>query len=179
MRENTKQIKEIALLAALASVLYVQQLALFFIPNVQFSTLLIVLYSRIFGFRRTTLIILIHVTVINLFSPMGPVVPIHFLSMFFGWFFIPLSLATIFRKVQSSIALAFLGIVFASIYGMAFIPGTVFVLDMPFLAYLIADIPFQVIMAVANFITIIWLYDPLKKVLMEQKEEFFLGQNQV
>jgi energy-coupling factor transport system substrate-specific component len=31
-------------------------------------------------------------------------------------------------------------------------------------AYLVADLPFQIIMALSNFLTILWLYPPLKKV---------------
>lgn len=180
MSQNTKQIKEIALIAILASVLYVQQLALFFIPNVQFSTLLIVLYTRLFGFKRTMFIIIIHIIVINLFTPFGPVMPIHLVSMFIGWSIIPVVLTTVFRRANSALALAFLGLFFGSAYGMAFIPATVFVLNSPFLPYLIADIPFQVIMACANFITIMWLYDPLKKILIEQKKKYFSpGYNQM
>lgn len=173
MNKGKQTIRDITLTSVLAAVLYVQQLALFFIPNVQFSTLLIMLYAKVFGFKRTTIIIIIHILAINIFSPFGPILPVHLASMFVGWFIIPLLLVTIFRKVESTIGLAFLGLLFGSAYGWAFIPATVFILDLPFLPYLIADIPFQIIMSVANFITILWLYDPLKKVLVDQQLKYF------
>ena len=56
-----KNIKEIVLIANLTTILIVQQFALSFIPNVQFSTLLIFLYSRVLNTKKTLVIIILYV----------------------------------------------------------------------------------------------------------------------
>ncbi len=172
MGKGQRAIKDAALIAICAAILFVQQLALSFLPNIQFSTLLIVLYAKVLGFRRTSLIIAIHVLAYNLLSPFGPVIPMYIPFMFVAWMIIPLSLHTFFRKVESSLGLAIFGIVFGFIYGWMFIPAAVFLTDAPFVAYLVMDIPFEIVMALSNFITIYWLFDPLKRVFYDQLMRF-------
>jgi energy-coupling factor transport system substrate-specific component len=172
MTKQTKAIKDIALISILASILFVQQIALSFIPNVQFSTLLVVLYAKVLGFKKTTMIILIHVLMINLLSPLGPVIPLLIPAMIIAWILIPIILSTILRKVESTIYLAIFGLFFGFIYGWVFIPFVVLFLDAPFQPYLLMDIPFEIVMGISNFITILWLYEPLKKVLTREIEKY-------
>jgi hypothetical protein len=167
-----KAIKDIALIAICAAILFVQQLALSVLPNIQFSTLLIVLYAKVLGFKRTSLIIVVHVIAYNVLSPFGSVIPMYLPFMLLAWMLIPLTLSTIFRKVESALGLAFIGFIFGFVYGWTFIPAAVFLTDAPFVAYLVMDIPFEIMMALSNFITIYWLYGPLKKVLSEQLNRF-------
>jgi hypothetical protein len=171
-RVQTKQIKDLTLIALLSAILFVQQLALSMLPNIQFTTLLIVLYTKVLGFKKTTLIIFIHVIISNFFSPYGIVNPMFLPLMFIAWMLIPISLNTIFKKVDSAFTLAFIGFVFGFIYGWTFIPISVYILDAPLKAYFLMDLPFEIIMAISNFLTILWLYDPLKKVLEHQKEKY-------
>jgi len=167
-----KAIKDTALIAICAAVLFVQQLALSVLPNIQFSTLLIVLYAKVLGFRRTTLIITIHIIAYNLLSPFGSVLPTHIPFMYVAWMLIPISLSTFLKKVNSSLGLALIGFFFGFVYGWMFIPPAVFITNAPFWAYLVMDLPFEMVMAVSNFITIYWLFEPLKKVLTEQLMKF-------
>ena len=172
MSTSHKAIKDTALIAICAAVLFVQQMALSFLPNIQFSTLLIVLYAKVLGFRRTTLIIFIHVIAYNLLSPFGPVIPMYIPFMFVAWMLIPISLSTFLKKVESSLGLALFGLVFGFIYGWMFIPAAVFITGTPFVAYFIMDIPFEIVMGLSNFITIYWLYEPMKRVLHDQLIRF-------
>ncbi|MCF7932292.1 MAG: hypothetical protein K9K93_03905 [Acholeplasmataceae bacterium] len=160
-----KTIKDTVLLAMCAAVLFVQQLALSFLPNIQFSVLLVVLYTRLFGFRKTTLIIIVHTIVVNLFSPFGPVIPVFLPAMFIAWMLVPVLLSTVLRKVVSPYGLAFFGLIYGMIYGWVFVPFAVFLTQAPFEAYVGMDIPFQILMGISNFVTILWLYEPLHKVL--------------
>lgn len=166
-------IKDTVLIALCAAILFVQQLALSFIPNVQFSTLLIVLFAKTLGFKRTTLIIIVHVIVYNILSPLGPVLITHVPFMIAAWLLIPISLQTIFKKMDSSLALAIFGLIFGFVYGWMLIPPAVFISGVSFKAYLIMDIPFEIIMGISNFLTIYWLYEPLKKVFFEQLQRFY------
>lgn len=166
-------IKDLTIIVVSASILFVQQLALSFIPNVQFSVLLVIMYTKILGFKKTSLIIIIHVLAVNLLSPMGPVVPTLIPAMFIAWMLIPILLSTLLKHVHSAIWLSIFGFVYGFIYGWVFIPFTVWFLDVPFLPYLIWDIPFEIIMAISNMISILWLYDPLKKAFVQQLEHKF------
>ena len=58
--------KDIAVIAILAVVLFIQEEVLTFLPNVQLTVFLIVLYTKKLGFKKTTIIILIHVILDNL-----------------------------------------------------------------------------------------------------------------
>jgi len=174
MKANqVKQIKDLTLIALLAAILFVQQLALSMLPNIQFTTLLIVLYTKVLGFKKTTFIIIIHVIISNFFSPYGTMNPIFLPSVFISWMLIPISLSTIFKKVESPYILAFIGFVFGFIYGWSFIPISVIVLEVPLKAYFLMDLPFEIVMAISNFLTILWLYEPLRKVLSYQKEKYY------
>jgi hypothetical protein len=172
MSISHKAIKDTALIAICAAVLFVQQLALSVLPNIQFSTLLIVLFTKVLGFKRTTLIITIHVIAYNLLSPFGSALPTHIPFMYLAWMLIPISLSTFLKKIDGTLGLAIFGIVFGFVYGWMFIPPAVLLTDAPFIAYLVMDIPFEIVMAVSNFITIYWLYEPLKKVLKDQLIKF-------
>ena len=72
-----------------------------------------------FGFIKTTIIIFIHVLLDNLIMGSMNIYSIPF--MFIGWFIIPLTLNTIFKKVESHISLAILGFIFSFIYCWIFI----------------------------------------------------------
>ena len=52
-------VKRLVRIAILAAVLFVQEFALSFIPNVQLTVFLLVLYSKVFGLKKTCIIILI------------------------------------------------------------------------------------------------------------------------
>jgi len=174
LSQKHQAIKDAALIAVLASILFVQQIALSFLPNIQFTTLLVVLYSRIIGFKKTMLIVIIHVFAINILSPFGPVIPMQIPAMLIGWLLIPILLHTVFRKFSSAWTLAIFGFFFGFVYGWMFIPVSIWILEIPFLTYLYADVLFELIMAVSNFLTILWLYEPLKKILIEQKARYYM-----
>ena len=155
------KIKDITLLSSFVAIVFVQETVLTFLPNIQFTTLLIVLYTRLLSFKKVVAVISIYVLLDSLlWLGMGIVyVP----SLLIAWLLIPILLHTIFKKLEDPIKLAVFGFVFGFVYGMIQIPAALIVLGVPFIPYLVADIPFQLIMAISNFLTILWLYDPLYK----------------
>ncbi|MFP4178053.1 MAG: hypothetical protein ACLFTZ_04735 [Acholeplasmataceae bacterium] len=169
MNHVHRTIKDVVLVSICASVLFVQQLALAFLPNVQFSVMLVILYTRVLGFKRTMLIVLVHVLAVNLFSPMGPILPVFFPAMLIAWMIIPITLTTVLRRLQSSLSLALFAFFYGFVYGWVFIPFAIFLADAPFIAYLLADLLFEFIMGVSGFLTTLWLYDPLRAVFEREK----------
>ena len=59
-------IKDLVVISISTAIIFVQQMAFAVLPNIQLTTLLIVLYSKVLGFRKTTIIIIIHVIVYNI-----------------------------------------------------------------------------------------------------------------
>lgn len=167
--------KDITLIALLATLLFVQEQALSFIPNVQLTVFLIVLYSKKLGFIRTSIIVIIHVLLDNLV--MGSFNLIYTPFMFLGWLQIPILMCTIFKKVESNIALAFLGILFSFIYSWIYIIPNCIVLSVDFISYLIADILFEIILALSSFLSILLLYNPIGKVLDKVLPDYLNSKN--
>lgn len=157
-------IKNITIIAFFSAILFLQELMFTAIPNVQLTVFLIVLYSKVFGFRKTIIIILIHVILDNLIMNSFNVLFTPF--MFIGWIIIPIIICSFFRKNDSPFLLAIIGFICSFIYCWIFIiPNVIFMSIDPF-AYLLNDIVWEVILAVVSFLTILWLYKPCSKLLV-------------
>ncbi len=156
-------IKKIAIYSVCIAVMFVQEQLLSFIANVQFTTLLIVIYFMLFGFKPTIVICIIHTLLDNLF--MGTLNLIYTPAMLVGWCILPIILQLFFRKTVNEWVLATVGGLHAILYSICFIVAQAFIGDVDIIAYLIADIPFTLILIVVNFLTIAWLYKPLYQTL--------------
>ena len=64
---NNLKVKDIALMAILTAILFVQEQLLNFIPNVSLTIFLMVLFSKKLGFVKSMIIITCHVLLDNLF----------------------------------------------------------------------------------------------------------------
>ena len=157
--------KKIALFAVLTSLLLVQEQALSFIPNVQFSTLLILLFASSFKLRDSFTMLAVYVFIDSLY--MGSFNLIYMVPMYIGWSLIPIGYHVFFKGRENHMALAFFGLILGFVYGVIFMPFAVLLTGVDPWAYLMADIPFQIVMAISNFLTILWLYPPLKKVYQQ------------
>jgi hypothetical protein len=159
-----KRIKEITLLAIATSILIVQEFLLSVLPNIQLTTLLILVYTYVFGYRKTALIVSVHVIVDNLvFGSIGMIST--WLPMLIAWHMI-VGLFWLIRKRTENIGIyAVSAYVFGHLYGLVFVPFQAIILHVDVQAYLLADLPFQVIMGITNFITVLWLFNPLKDYL--------------
>ena len=84
--------------------------------------------------------------------------------MLIGLLLIPLSLNTIFKKVNSNLYLAILGIMYSFIYSFInIIPGCI-MFNLTFKEYLINDLYWEIILAINSFITILLLYNACSKI---------------
>lgn len=156
------QVKKMAMMAILTTLLLIQEQALSFIPNVQFSTLLILLFASTFKLRDSLLMLLVYVVLDSLY--MGAFNPFYMAPMYLGWATLPVLYHTLIKKHENIYLMATLGLVGGFIYGVIFMPFAVLQTGVDPRVYLMADLPFQLIMATSNFITILWLYTPLKKI---------------
>lgn len=157
-------VKELLNVSMFAVILFTQQLALASIPNVQLTFLLLIVYSKTIGTKKTLIIIFVHV-VLNMLV-YGAFNPWFNLSMFVGFAFIPILLNTVFDKAQNYDKLALLSVLFSLLYSWAYIPVTVFIFEIPFIGYLMADIPFEIILSFSSYMSVLFLYDPLKRIFV-------------
>lgn len=163
------KIKEIVIIAIFSAILFVQEQALTFLPNIQLTVFLLVLYSKVFGFKKTSIMILIHVLLDSII--MGSLNFFYFPFMLVGWIIIPIIICTLFKKIDNNIILALMGIAFSFFYSWMFvIPEYLFKGINP-IVYLSSDILWELVLALSSFLSILWLYKPCSKLLNKLLEK--------
>ncbi len=105
---TTRDIVEIGVFAA---ILLLQKELMSFIPNVSLTVFLIVLYSRVFGRRKTLFILLVYVLLDNMI--MGNMGLIFIPFQYVAWAVIPVLLTTVFKDVNDPLRLALLAALFS------------------------------------------------------------------
>ena len=160
---NTKNkfwtIKNICQIALLTVILFVQEELLTVLPNIQLTFFLIILYSKVLGFRKTVTIVPIYLMLDCLV--MGALNPIFVIFQLIGWMLIPILVCSVFKKIDNNIILAIISILFSLLYSWIMIIPNIIVLQVDFRAYLIADLPFEGLLAGSSFLSTLLLYNPL------------------
>lgn len=154
-------VRKMTTMAVLTSILLVQEQLLTFIPNVQFTTLLILLFVTHFTFKESMIMLLVYVFLDSLW--MGALNPLIMVPMYLGWALIPMFYHTVLKRTQNVHVLALFGLFMGSLYGFVFVPFAVLQTGVSAQVYILADIPFQIVMGLSNFMTIYWLYAPLNQ----------------
>jgi len=138
-----------------------------FLPNVQVTVLLIVVYSKVFNLKKSILIVTIYTILDNLLF-----LNIYYLPfMLVGWLVIPVSLNTVFKKVNNVYILATLSIFYVLFYSLMYVVADVIILKIGFLERMLSDSIFVMIFIVSSFVSILWLYEPLKKLILKLEEK--------
>ena len=158
-----KSVKDITLVAIMAGILFAQEQLLVFLPNFQLTAFLIILFSKKFGFFKTTLIIFIYVLLDNLYMGSFNIVFTPF--VFLGWMLFPIFYCTILKKNDSPLILALTSIIFSFTYCWIYIIPNLIAYNIDPFAYLLSDIVFEIIFVVCNFILVLLLYKPCSKLL--------------
>ena len=117
-----KSTKDIAIIAVMTAILFIQEQLLASLPGIQLTVFLLILFSKKFGLGKTLVIVVLYVTLDNLY--MSSFSLMYTPTMLVGWLIIPLTLCTIFKKVESPIVLAFLSVVYSLIYSWIYVIPT-------------------------------------------------------
>jgi hypothetical protein len=158
----TQPLRQITLAAMLLTVLYVQELVLSSIPNVQLTVVLIIVYGATLPLAMSLPIVIGYVLLDNLL--LGSFSILYTPAMFFSWILLTL-VAYALRNRRFIIILLF-SIFFAFLYGWSFIPAKIIEQGINILwPYFLADLPFEAIMALNNAITVLFFYRHLKTIL--------------
>lgn len=156
------KVKDIALLGILTAILYLVDQVLSFVPFLQLSMLLIILFSRKMGTLKTSIIVIIYVIL--------EYIGVGFNLLFFifsviGWLFVPLLTNFLFRKTKSLISIALQGVLFSFLYSWIHIIPSCIIIESSIIDYLSMDIIFEISLAISSFVSILLLYKPLEKVI--------------
>lgn len=161
--KNSLSIKDLAILAFMTVILFVQEEILSVLPNIQLTFLLLAVYVKVFGFKKTSLIVLAHVLLDNMI--MGSLTPIVMIPMLFGYM-IYIGLVYLVRN-KSIWLISLIGILGSLIYCYLFLVVNQVFLDIDIFAYWISDIPFEILLALSTVTSIIYLFKPLSNKLNE------------
>ncbi|MFO7969814.1 MAG: hypothetical protein R6U15_06895 [Candidatus Izemoplasmatales bacterium] len=167
------KIKEITLLSLATAILIIQEFAFSFIPNIQLTTFLIMIYVAVFGLKKTLTIVIIHVILDNLlFGSIGMLNIV--IPMFIAWIFIAIIFHFVLKITDKIFIYAIFAYFFGHLYGMIFVPFQAFVLEIDLLSYLLVDLLWQVVMGVGNFLAVIWLYQPIEDILKNLYQKYLI-----
>ena len=169
-------IKDIAIIAACIAIVFVQEQILFFLPNIQLTVLLFIVYSKRLGLVRTSIIVVIHTLLDCLVT--GSLNLYYFPFMLLGWIIIPFIITIFFKKCENPFVLAVMGIVFSFIYSWMFVIPNILIPSgyiniNVIINYLIADITFEILLAASSFISVLWLYTPCIKTFDKVVKEMY------
>ena len=148
--------KDIALIGMMSAVMITAQVVLNFLPNIEFVSLLIILYTLVFGWRALY-IIYVFVAAEGLIYGFG----LWFINYLYVWTVL-FVLVFLLRKLNST----FLWAVISGLYGLSFgalcsIPYFITGGPASGFAYWVQGIPFDILHGAGNFIAAIVLYHPL------------------
>lgn len=150
-------------MALLTVILFLQEELLAFLPNIQLTVFLILLYAKLLGFGKCAMIVTVYVLLDSAF--MGTLNPLLMSFQWLGWLLIPLGTRLFLQRTEEPLTLALAAAVFALLYSWTMIlPGCI-LLGLKPAAYLLADVVFEVLLAASSFLSVLLLYAPLSKLL--------------
>ena len=155
------KVKDLVLISILSSLIAVLEFALAFIPNVQATFLLLILICNKFNFKKSLVLILVYVLIDNLL--MSSLNPIFMIFQYIALLPIPVLLKLF--KTSNVNKLSLISIPISFLYCFILIIPAVLITKVDLKVYILADIPFELILVFVNILMIEILYNPLDKVL--------------
>ena len=162
--------KDVVLIGILSASITAGKLALSFIPNVEIVTLLFIVYTVVFGYRRTLLVSIVFTTT--------EIFIYGFATWLLGYYIIwpTLILLTeiMHKRFKSEYAYAILGGIFGYIFGLFFAVIESFFYGIAYgWAYWIRGLLFDLLHGTSNFIIVLLLFKPVKNLLEKLKKSYY------
>lgn len=161
--------KDIALIGILSATITAGKLALAVVPNVEIVTLFFILYSIVFGVKKTILVSVIFSTTEIMIYGLNT----WLLVYYFIWPGLAIVASVIGKKVKSEYGFAILAGVFGLAYGFIFAISESLFYGIGYgITYWVSGLPFDIVHGFSNFILVLLLFKPLKEVLSIQAKRF-------
>jgi len=157
-------VKRMLMIAVSVPLILVQEQLLMGLPNIQLTVLLVILFSTIFSYKESMIMVFVYVILDSLVT--GTMDPLYVIPLLIGWGIIPTVYHFILRKTTNEYYLASFAFVFGFVYGWVFIPFRMIQFGVSIVwPYFVADLPFEIIMAVVGFGTVLLIFKPLYRAL--------------
>lgn len=172
LRDSKFTVWDIVLIPMLSATLTSGKMALSFLPNIEIVTLLFMLYTCVFGARKTLIISIIFSTTEIFFYG----VQTWLLVYYFIWPLLIFLSSLLFKTTDSEWAFSVFGLIFGLSFGFTFAVFESFFYGLSYgIVYWTRGIPFDLIHGASNFIVILLLYKPLLKLLMQLRNKYILN----
>ena len=159
---------QIVLIGILSATITGAKLALSFIPNIELVSFFLILFTIVFGVRKTLLISVIFTTTEIFIYGFGP----WLMGYYIIWPTLVLITAFFSRYFKNEFHYAFLSGGFGLSFGFLFALYESLFYGLSYgLAYWIQGIGFDIIHMVSNYIIMILLYSPILQILMKLKKK--------
>lgn len=169
LRDSNFTVWDIVLIPLLSATLTSGKMALAFIPNVEIVTLLFMVYTCVFGARRTIVISIIFSTTEIFFYG----VQTWLIVYYFIWPLLILLSMLLYKKTNSEWFFAALGLFYGLGFGFVFAVFESFFYGIAYgIVYFTKGIPFDVIHGVSNFVVVLTLYRPLLRLLLQLRDKY-------
>lgn len=150
----------IVLVAFLSALLVVAKEVLSIIPNVEVVTLLLLVYTRLLGYKKTLYITIIFTTI------QAIIYPPHFwiITYYLVWPILVIVGAGLFKINATTGVLA----IFAALFGLAFGAFDSLILSFvygfhTFVPIWLRGLPWDLVHGFSNYLTVLLLFEPLRK----------------
>lgn len=164
------KVKDLVLIGILSATITAGKLALSFIPNIEIVTLLFITYTLVFGYRKSLFMSLIFTTTEIFIYGFNT----WLLGYYLIWPLLILSTALMKRLIKSEYGYAILGALFGYAFGFFFaLVESLFYGIAYGWAYWLRGLLFDLIHGTSNFIIILTLLNPLKKLLFKLKRVYY------
>lgn len=162
--------KDVVLIGILSAIITAGKLALSFIPNIEIVTLLFIVYTIVFGYKKTMFVSLIFTTTEIFIYGFNT-----WLLVYYVIWPLLISLTELMKKViESEYGYAALGAIFGYAFGLFFAIGESFFYGIAYgWAYWIRGLLFDLVHGTSNFILILILLNPLKSLLFKLKKAYY------
>lgn len=164
------KIRDITLIGVLSASITAGKLALSFVPNIEVVTLLFIVYTVVFGLRKSLFISVIFTTTeIFLYG-----FSTWLLVYFFIWPLLVIMTGLLKDRIKSEYGYAIIGAIFGYGFGLFFAVMESFFYGAAYgWVYWVKGIPFDLLHGTSNFIIILMLYNPIKNILTKLKVAYY------
>ena len=159
--KKSKLIVDVTLISVFSAILIAQTFALSMLPNIQLTFLFLFICVKHFGVKKTGLIFIIYLLVIN--SILGGFNLIYFPFQLIAYLAVILMVKFFIMQTNNNIILAFLSIIMAIFYCLVFAIPSVLILEIDFLVYLVSDLIFMMFLALSSFLSVLLFYPVSEK----------------
>lgn len=167
-----KGIFDLVVIATFTGIIFSVEQVLSFLPNIQLTVFLFILYTKVLGFKKTIFIVILHTLMDNMYN--GTLMAFMVIPMMIGWSLIPILLSTVFKKLESALSLSMFAFLFGFLYGMIFVPFATYTFGFPIWVYYLNDLPFEFLMALSGALSVGILYQPIYIIVSRELNHYEL-----